>query len=281
MWAVNPLDFLRDPDRVALAAPVICVWAVVSYASLGSKKSSRLFSALALFAFHWALLIPYYVPKTPHNAWLPAFSGFVSVYAGLVLNWEAWAIRGHYTITIGKAHSWPVLLLIPLVIKPTMQVFQPGVISLENQGVYPSLLATAITVCGYISIWNGFFRLYEGEKRLCAAACSAVGVLLLLYIVCEVSFYCRYWASYHEWSQLPPSSQARRKDLLVMGPFFKYLFAGLKVAYTGLFLLLIAKRPTGEPKTPRASFRELVVRFWKWLTGEVDLSSTQHKMNGS
>src|SRR5262245_30747385 len=89
MEGLHALLALRHADTFAFAATLLCVWISAQAAVRAPRRSPRLLTSLALFAFNWAILLLYYLPGPPPDEMLSAFSGFALIYAGLLLLREA------------------------------------------------------------------------------------------------------------------------------------------------------------------------------------------------
>ena len=81
---------IRAINYLAIIAPIYCVIISVRGALRFCFDNTRLFTALSLFALVWAFLVLYY-SKADYSELMVAFGGFLLVYVGRILCWEATA----------------------------------------------------------------------------------------------------------------------------------------------------------------------------------------------
>src|ERR1700680_1276571 len=71
-------------------APFFCMLFAARLGNAFLRTNPRLYTAMALFACCWAILLPYYIPGTVQQSNLfRAISGFLLVYIGGILMLEA------------------------------------------------------------------------------------------------------------------------------------------------------------------------------------------------
>jgi hypothetical protein len=83
----NLFAYLSSIQWDKVVAWFACVYGVVLSAKCADKwltESPRLFTICALFALHWAIILPYYSSAPPSEI-LPACGGFLGVYIGVLL----------------------------------------------------------------------------------------------------------------------------------------------------------------------------------------------------
>lgn len=199
---------------MAFAATLFCAWLAAEGAIWLPRKTPRLFTAAALFALNWAILLLYYLPGPPQDEILSAFSGFVLVYVGLHLMREA-RDSGNPADrhSVGWEDALPVHLLrttaggfgLYLLLRQIFRIqYGYGTLAL-------ALWGTVLTVLGYLFIWLGVTRLY-GDSRARRRVALGLGALLALYSACEWSYFGWYaansWPPYHRYLKLQaqPSS---------------------------------------------------------------------------
>lgn len=214
--------------QIAWAACTFCVYIAVNGGINWLQESPRLFTAMALFALSWAILLPYYgfssVPSQYFQSFgsesLPAFAGILQIYCGTLVLQEGRArMKGKDTFPprIGRSERW-CLFLLPFIagIPSGSNLLQLGSSILVDPGEY--FIATILTLMGY-------FALYKGIKCFCGKReAKILGYFILLpYAIMEV--------------------------LYTLGHVFKinlpsmaYFFSGAKVLLCLAFLVFIVQK---------------------------------------
>lgn len=212
---------LTIPEKISWAATALCVWLCITSAFAGFRHRPRLFSVLSIFALNWAILLPYYEPGPPKSELLAAFSGFVHVYAGIILRAEF----HERAPNLPEPRYWRVidsyvLALLGIIILPQTVdiVFAP----IEILSQIHEALGTLMIVVGFFSVLDAVTRTQPIDIK------HFPGILFplvtVLYALVEIAF--SAWAIIN----------TRHNQQPAMSIEFRYLFAGLKLAYTGLFI---------------------------------------------
>jgi hypothetical protein len=229
---------------VAWWATLVCVIYSARLATTFLKHNSRLFSALALLACGWALLLPYYSTNVPSELYA-AYGGFLLVYIGGLLALEANEKKG-------VTHDHSVVVLQQAALALLLVIAAPSGFALrgpDNQTVFgltilqsEILVATLLDITGYVSAAYGLYRL--SSHRLGAAFAA----LAVAYSLLEIAYTVRYW---------PPSNGA---EVEAMSASFRYALAAAKVLFTGAFASSVAYQGM-KPDVRNAGLGDWVLRF--------------------
>ncbi|MBI3394449.1 MAG: hypothetical protein HY042_01300, partial [Spirochaetia bacterium] len=147
-------------DTLAWGACFFATFVPIRFAQVFLRQSPRLFTALALFAMVWALLLPYY-GGTDSSELFAGFGGFLSVFIGALLTREARAAKGVADESVGAADRLSLWML-PLIAAPTaLTVGMPGGtrIPILSYMELEVVWSTGITLFGLSAICSGFASL--------------------------------------------------------------------------------------------------------------------------
>lgn len=161
---------------VAWAATVFCIIGTVVIALVFAQENARLFASLVFFALHWAFLLPYWGLRgqgfdLPQNLidmveLLPVFSGFLLMLSAGPLRREA-EIRnspGFIDPGISKFDRWVLQgLLLTMV---SHAPFVPGFLSERMHFAFIVLLGAAFTIVGFWLILEGLGRMMQVSETM-------------------------------------------------------------------------------------------------------------------
>lgn len=206
-----------DSHTFAWLATLFCVYFAAKCAKTFLSNYPRLFTAMAMLALAWALLLPYYSDDITSEL-LPAYGGFLLVYIGGILTLEAKA-RDSDELQLTVSRYQQLGLWLFLFIAAPSAVF-----AIKNQQGMPLfslttiqmelLVGTLLTILGYLSVTYGCKALF-GVRVF-----KMFAFIFIFYGIAEVAF--TYW----RFTQLGNSAP--------MPPLFLCLFAGMKIVITVL-----------------------------------------------
>jgi hypothetical protein len=219
---------------VAFAACLVCVLVTVRSAKAFAESTPHVYTVLSLFAFSFALLLPYYGP--PHlTTELPsAWAGFIVVYVGLLLRREAQLLEGQAEESIVHWADGLAVWLLALIAVPSVPIVslffavQPETLILWI-GFSLSLLADGL-------VTYGVRRLHQGRK-----AWLLMLAVVVFYSSLELAYAFRFYGGEE------------------MSDSLRYLFSIAKCIYTGVFLLLVLSSTI--PPTERLPWYGYVLKF--------------------
>jgi hypothetical protein len=282
------LTFIHDQknaETIAFAATLLCLWIAAHSAQRVHKERSRTFTALALLALNWGILLLYYLPGPPQNEILSAFSGFVLVYIGALLHREA--IARDRPRDGDPPLVWldtvPLLLLRATVMGYGVYLIAQRLFHIEYgiSTLALSLWGTLLTTFGYAALWIGLVYLHQHRPDLHRLS-AWLGLFFLVYALVEVGYsvwYGReYWPAYGRyltlqsrqgapdfetplpfypqpdwphavaWARLADHSEALKLKVEPNVPepwlWLTYALSALKLALTGVVLVLVMKPPS-------------------------------------
>jgi hypothetical protein len=229
-------------NNIPWIATLACVLISARIASAFLHQNRRLFIAMALFAFHWTLLLQFWTASDAERSnlhFLPVFSGFLEVYIGSLLVLEAHARQqtpgedqGHSIIWLQRAG----LMLLLVVVNPSILITF-AVTHIDSMFGVPSDAAVSakrqiqlftgvlIDIVGFLCIASGVRTLagVSGTgKRVGRAFFAAITLILLLYVAIEVAWVKQSWI-------MEDTSKT-----------YRVLFAVMKSLYTGTFGSFVA-----------------------------------------
>jgi len=222
-----------EPLSIAWIACLVCIILCAKTATVFCKRRPRLFTAFALFALVWALLLPYYDKNTTSSEMFPALGGFVLVYIGGLLSLEASkSSQSEETVdTIQRVGIWLLLL-----------IASPSVLGLKVPGGNTELnriqtelfLGTVLDIAGYISVAYGCWRLCGKRVGILISA------FLITYSLTEVLHAVAAWNS-------KGGGGGMTNDFL-------YLFAAEKLIFTFAICCLVSKTVMSDADSKRGFF---------------------------
>ena len=196
-----------NAETVAFSATLFCVWLSAFWSFRIPRQTPGLFLALVLIAMNWGLLVVYYLPGPPQNEILSGYSGLLMIYAGVLLYREGARPHESGSKDVDWRDKVPLFLL-----RTTVGALGLHLIALRvlhrDQGfgtLAQAVWGTVLAVLGYLAVWKGVDTLYRASP-VRRRASTALGVLLLAYSLCEVSYAVWYalvpWPAYQRYSAL-------------------------------------------------------------------------------
>jgi hypothetical protein len=205
-------------SNIGVYASLLCVWISGNLALTYLKKSPRLFTAMALFAFIWALLIVYWgTDDKKTQATLSLYASFLLVYIGGLLEAHAKERNKLESFNlVDQFQYWSVALLLAVVTGKTFIGFgHEKVIAIVDELLF---------VLGFFAIWMGMRKLSN------SSAFFMLTFILTAYIVFQAGY-------------LIPVFKEELGDLsgynLPMN-YYPYFFAAFKVVLTLVFGCMVA-----------------------------------------
>lgn len=205
-------------SNIGIYASLVCVWVSGNLALSYLKKSPRLFTAMALFAFIWALLIVYWgTDDKKTQATLSVYTSFLLVYIGGLLEAHAKDKNKLDDFNlVDQFQYWAVALLLVVVTGKTF-------IGFEHDKVI-AIIDEILFVLGISAVWMGMKKLSN------SSAFFTLTLILIAYIVIQAGY-------------LIPTFKEELGDLsrynLPMS-YYPYCFAALKVILTLVFGCMVA-----------------------------------------
>jgi hypothetical protein len=235
----------------------------------------RLFSAIAMFALSWAVLLPYYGSDITSEM-LPAFNGFLLGYAGALLIDESRARHPVPNAPIAVDLSMKVMLTLLLIVAfPSLHSFGIDLdlpIEFKNFDTFKTELVINlfITVVSYFVLGLGLLRFSRSKDPH-----NPIGYLWATFVVLVVYFgVSAYFDGLIIFGKdLEPAPTGDFWKLPSQPPMttgFRVAFAICKVLLTFLFLQILTWTETSQKhRTPETAF-EYVIRIAKfWHQGEL------------
>jgi len=249
-----------SPGMMALAAVLVCTYFPARCAKTFLVAHPRLFTAMALFAFVWALLIPFYDGRL-ESPLLPAYGGFTMVFIGGLLVLEKAARQTdaaeaadsdtaqasdsdnakHSASALQRMALWVfIILATPTFFMLKSPHSQEPIISIAV-APFEWVIGILLDVIGFWSVAAGCRVLFGNRFFLCIAA------VLLPYSIAELMYL--YW----QINNMPTT----------MPPHYRYAFALLKIAFTVLLSYRVSYEAftDGERRKP---IRTFVYRLLPW-----------------
>src|SRR5438067_8298315 len=162
---------------ISVISTLVCMVICMRCATTFLLHNAALFTALALFALTWGLVLTYYTSATPAPEWLSAFGAFLTVYSAAIV---VRSVKG--TNSKVSAVEWCSLWLLGLVITGLSVPFLH--IPPERTSV---LVATCLYAIGDIAIAWAIYRI---ARRW---VFYSIVPLFLLYFGFEIQYAYRYW----------------------------------------------------------------------------------------
>jgi hypothetical protein len=226
---------------VAWYATLMCVIFSAWIAAAFLRDEPILFTVMALFAFTWVLLLPYYggARNEGRPELVEVYTGFLTVYVGGLLTFYAANAQGQKRPPAVVEWQYAGLGLLLIVAVPSA----PGLLSPDGSGGFVKLSwHQADLLIGVGLGIVGFVPIVLAVRRFCDdVQASILATILFLYGLSGVA-----WAIY-SW----PESKGE------MESSFAYLFATMKVTYTltlGTILAYHAMTPRDKRQGP-----------WHWI----------------
>jgi hypothetical protein len=186
---------------------------------------------MALFAFVWALLLPYYDAGTAPSELFPAYGGFILVYIGALLRREA-AEEAHEEDVANIIQRLGLFLFLALASPGAIQLVSPSGGWALTRPQHEILLCTLINLVGYSAVAYGFWRLCGKQKGL------PMAIFLVIYGLLEIWFTIVGWPS----ADAPP-----------MPSYLKILFGIEKLCFTLLFCYWLSMETYTDAERQRSS----------------------------
>ncbi len=183
--------------NISWGVTLACTAATLHAAIKWAKLDPRIFVGLAIFATHWALLLPYYHGATPDEM-IPAFAGLLLVFAGgpFRRQGEAHAKPGTHE-RVASLDRYALVLLLSLIIPHFVGPPESAADFLKYHGRVVTLLGTALTLVGFYSVATGvrsFVNAYTRPEDPRRDWRWLAGVLVLDAAL-EVVYAVRYWSA--------------------------------------------------------------------------------------
>jgi hypothetical protein len=174
-----------NASTVAWLATFLCTLVPARCAKAFLTAHPRLFTAMALLALSWALLLPYYDGSKTNTEMLPAFVGFLHGYIGVLLQLEAQSHSQAHQVRITNNQTYGLWAFLAIVapsaafqVKGSDDTIIWGVNLIQGQ----LIICTALTLIGYWSLAIGCKALFSKRLFLFYSAAFAI------YSISEISF---------------------------------------------------------------------------------------------
>jgi hypothetical protein len=269
-------------SQIPWIATLGCVVFSTAIAIAFLRNSPRLFTVMALFAFSWALLLPYWaMPIADRALWeiIGVYTGFLTIYIGglLILHKEAEDSEQASKLAGTSEHGgkkadtseqasvvWlqkAALRLLIFIVMPSAIV----VFSIEQINAFFGMHLDAPMVRRQIELIVGdtlgivgFVCVVWGVRKIGATySAVALGVVLLCYAALELLDDWQFWFEPNE--SLPPACRYCPPP-----NWYPYLFALMKSLYTLIFGSIVAYHGMPDKERDRG-FIHWVTLFFRRL----------------
>ncbi|HEV8282658.1 MAG TPA: hypothetical protein VGQ09_00030 [Chitinophagaceae bacterium] len=220
-----------DIDLIAWLITAFCVYLSARTANKFLREKPRLFTAMALFALVWALLLPYYQKNSNHSELFAAYGGFLTIYIGGLLLLEAKPSEENdqkKVTGLQRAGLWVFLI-----------IASSSVLGFEfirlNRPQTELVVSTILDICGYVSIVYGFNKLSTDRSLR-----TILFLTLVVYSLAEAVYVIDAFSS--------------TGNSATMSENFKIVFAVLKIVFTVLFCYGVFKHTHRNIEKPIAKF---------------------------
>ena len=208
---------------VSWLAPFLCMLFSARLANAFLRNNPRLYTAMALFACCWAILLPYYSGTVQPSNMFRAISGFLLVYIGGLLMLEAQSRSGqsrHDAILPWQAAGlWLLILVAAPPIGNHLNIYS------ERQAELA--VGIALDIAGFLSITIG-------TSWLCGkTAGTIVGTILAVYAAGELLLAYRLWPIIDSASATPTIPEPLRYGFAAGKMTIAATFGSI-IAYTGM-----------------------------------------------
>ena len=233
------------------------------------RENPRLFTVMALFAFSWSLLLPYWaMPSSERGSWevIGVYTGFLTVYIGALLLLHAHALQA------ASLSHWGVVALQATALRLLLYVVMPSALLLlgleklnsfyninMDEPTMQTILRQIQSVIGFALGLIGFACIIWGVRRIGGTISAiALSAVLICYATIELAANIQFWFKLDD--KLPPFC-----TYCPPPTWYPNLFAIMKSLYTLVFGSTIAYH--GMPAADRqAGFFHCVGLFANSLT---------------
>jgi hypothetical protein len=203
---------MPEPIFVGWLATFACMLLSLGIAAVFLRENALLFTVMVIFAFSWALLLPYYgVPVASRPELVEVYTKFSTILIGGLLLLHAARVRGRDHLR-NRVVIWQLIGLGLLLVTSAPSI--PGVVEISDLTLRQAdlLVGVVMGVIGFAAIAQAVLN-FSGVW-----ATITLAVILLIYILGEA-----LWAI-TSWDRDPHD--------YVMESNFAYFFAAIKSAYT-------------------------------------------------
>lgn len=177
-------------------ATLLCLVITTRTATAFLKDDARLFTAMALFALVWALLLPYYSSAAPSSELFVAFGGYLLVYSAFIV------LRDYATKTQNVAPAvtnieWISLTCLGILITGVSLPSGPRIVINLPQPKCEAIVGTILDLIGYGTIYYTAITITKQpaqnpRPRKLQIPLTVLAVTIVIYSIGEIWYTVRF-----------------------------------------------------------------------------------------